>query len=136
MNDVLEEGLCRELMRAAEAAYPLECCGVLFGGADGRADGFCEAENRAPAGSAGRHFTIDPLWLYRQEQSAGKAGRQIVGFYHSHPDCAAYPSDEDAEGMIPEQLYLILSVREGRCVECRVYRKMSLEPGQVPERFL
>ena len=65
-------------------------------------------ENQAE--KSGIYFQVDPLELYRSEKLAEEKGYDVAGFYHSHPDCAAIPSTEDLEHMIPGMIYVIVSI--------------------------
>jgi proteasome lid subunit RPN8/RPN11 len=53
---------------------------------------------------------------YREaDRYAQRNGLDIVGFYHSHPDHPARPSDTDlAEATLPGYSYVIVSVVAGR----------------------
>ena len=41
----------------------------------------------------------------------------MLGFYHSHPDHPARPSEYDREHALPWFSYVIVSVRDGRAEE-------------------
>lgn len=107
--------------------YPEECCGVLLGK---RTPGRRSVYQAAPVqniagGRRETHVMIDPLELVRIEKSALEKGWEIVGFYHSHPDCGALASGEDVAHMIFGYSYLILSVRMGRCGPAGSFVKTS-----------
>jgi proteasome lid subunit RPN8/RPN11 len=55
----------------------------------------------------------------RAELAARKEGRDVLGFYHSHPDHPAEPSDFDREHALPFYSYIIVSVEKGRAVNLR-----------------
>ena len=61
--------------------------------------------------------------LYELEKKSEEKGYRILGFYHSHPDCPAKMSSEDSEYMIPNMLYVIASINNGKCGEIRGYVK-------------
>ncbi len=92
---------------AAKAAYPGECCGILLGKtAKNSGKGEIEiletreAPNLVQGEQKSTRFEADPLFLYQVEREIEGSGLEIVGFYHSHPDCEAIPSREDAEKMV------------------------------------
>lgn len=93
--------------------YPHECCGILIGthGDDGSVTvrDVKSADNRTDNEGSGRHFIIDPMEIYGYEKELDGSGLEIIGFYHSHPDAPAVLSTEDEEGMIPGQVFMILS---------------------------
>ena len=110
------------LVEEAQGHYPDECCGVLLGHrANFEVLDFRPLENTAAGACA--HFRISPLELYRVEREIEDGDLEIVGFYHSHPDCEAVLSREDREYMVPELVYIILSVVSGRVVDIKSYRK-------------
>ncbi len=143
---LISDTLQREIKRHAERGYALEVCGFLIGTADGEtrrvtrvcpvrnawetapelraailADGGGEGPSRSDweAASEERRFLIDPRDFAAVDREAQAAGLQIVGFYHSHPNHPAVPSRFDQEMAIPEQSYVIVSVRDGKAEEFR-----------------
>lgn len=98
----------------AKEAYPEECAGVLVGMDVGemkivvdvwRADNTHEGER-------GRRFLIEPLKIKEFEEWAQERDLDVLGFYHSHPDHPAEPSDYDREHAWPGWSYVIASVGE------------------------
>jgi len=84
----------KALARAAEAAHPVEACGILLG--DGvTISRFIETRNVHPQPL--RHFEIDPQALIDAHRAARQSGPQIMGYFHSHPQGHARPSRTDAE---------------------------------------
>ena len=99
---------------AAKKAYPSECCGILVGKKSEKGEievtDIREASNQIQGGEEASHFSIDPLFLYNTERELESRGLEIVGFYHSHPDCKAILSAEDIKYMVPGLIYTIMSV--------------------------
>jgi proteasome lid subunit RPN8/RPN11 len=92
--------------------YPYECCGLLLGryGADGKVVKETYAISNAREESAKRNrFLIEPHELLRGERYAMKNDLEVVGFYHSHPDSPAVPSQYDLEHAWPTYSYIIVS---------------------------
>ncbi len=86
-SDVVER-----LLAEAGEAHPRECCGLLFGTGDTITSARPTANvHREPS----RHFEIDPRALLDAHRAAREGGRQVVGYYHSHPNGAAEPSATD-----------------------------------------
>ena len=102
-------------------AYPLEGCGILVGDEGGSIEEVFGTKTAVTAENAAGYFEIEPLEMYELERKAEEKGYNILGFYHSHPDCEARMSSEDSEHMIPQMLYVIASVKNGRCGEIRGY---------------
>ncbi len=63
--------------------------------------------------SARNRFLIRPEDFVASEREARKRGVDILGFYHSHPDHPARPSEFDREHAWPWYTYLILRVEQG-----------------------
>jgi len=63
-----------------------------------------------------------PQEFLQAQAEAEKEGREIVGFYHSHPDHPAIPSAYDRERAWEEYLYLIVPVTGGRAGKARLWQ--------------
>lgn len=130
-------GIYEHIEEVARRSYPDECCGVLLGsrseGSDIVAREFRPLENTAADDRRGRHFQVSPLTLYEVEQDAEKKGLEIVGFYHSHPDCRAVLSTEDKLFMIPDLAYIVTSVVHGEAVETKGFLKFR--PDDEPQEI-
>ncbi|MDR0669364.1 MAG: M67 family metallopeptidase [Treponema sp.] len=104
-----------------EAAYPDECCGILLGRIidDGRkiTEAVMPIVNAREAEERYHRFRIEPEDLMRAEKEARKQGRDVLGFYHSHPDHPARPSDYDREYALPFYSYVIVAVERGKSGE-------------------
>lgn len=120
------KNIYEQMVLAAKKAYPNECCGILAGKKSEQSETevteIREAENQFQ-GQKAVHFKIDPLYLYHLEQELETRGLEIVGIYHSHPDCPAILSKEDEEYMVPGLEYVIMSVQNGEVVDEKSYKK-------------
>ena len=109
----------------AISEYPYECCGILLGKQTEEGDftisDIFETENRAQEDREQREFLIDPMTIYRCELSIRHRDLNIVGFYHSHPNKPAMLSVKDKEGMIPGQVYVLMSVSERGCEDASAF---------------
>jgi proteasome lid subunit RPN8/RPN11 len=118
---ILPAPLEQRLRRNCEARYPEEACGALLGTGDGRTEPWVVSEIRpAPnthAGDRRGHFLVDPDLQLAAEKYAHVTGRQVIGWYHSHPDCPARPSEHDRAGAWGGTLHLICAVIRGRSTE-------------------
>jgi proteasome lid subunit RPN8/RPN11 len=96
-------------------AYPEECCGALLGQRQDGAVSVVRIERLANAreGDRRRRYVIAPDDYVRVEESADRDGLSLVGFYHSHPDHPAVPSEYDREHALPFFHYLVLTVAAG-----------------------
>jgi proteasome lid subunit RPN8/RPN11 len=106
----------QEIRREGEKAYPNECCGVLLGeaGESGKTVNRIEPIINSREESEQYHrFLITPEELLKIELKARKLKLDVLGFYHSHPDHPAKPSDYDREHALPFYSYIITEVDKG-----------------------
>lgn len=99
----------------AEADYPHECGGLLLGHLNGELKTVVERlrmENTAAEETRHDRVLIDPRALMLAERNARKKGLDVIGYYHSHPDDEAIPSQFDLDHALPVWSYIIVSVRE------------------------
>jgi proteasome lid subunit RPN8/RPN11 len=101
-----------------EKFYPNECCGILLGsiGEDGSrvVEDLIPIENAWESEEQYHRFQIEPEDMMRAEREARKRGLDVLGFYHSHPDHPARPSEFDREQALPFYSYIITAVEKGR----------------------
>lgn len=98
----------------AMEAYPEECCGILVGTDTGTGKAVYDAVRigNAKQENRTRRFLITPEEYRRAEGAAGAEGLGVMGFYHSHPDHPARPSQFDLEHAWPWCSYIIVAVEE------------------------
>jgi proteasome lid subunit RPN8/RPN11 len=105
------------IARHAEADHPEECCGLMIGtfGDGGRkvVVELLPISNAREAEARRNRFLIGPIEMLRGEKHARARGLDIVGIYHSHPDCPAVPSQFDLDHAWPVFSYIIVSVSAG-----------------------
>ena len=87
----------REMVEHAEATYPNECCGAMLGSIDGDEKKVLVAMrlDNAAAGSQRAYYELRPEDLLRADREARERKMDLIGIYHSHPDCDAYFSQTD-----------------------------------------
>lgn len=116
MITVAEKQL-REIREHGIRDYPYECCGLLLGsfGPDGKLVTETYPISNAREESAKRNrFLITPEELMKGERYARQHDLEVVGFYHSHPDSPAVPSQYDLEHAWPTYSYIIVSTSADR----------------------
>jgi proteasome lid subunit RPN8/RPN11 len=96
------------IRRHGEGTYPHECCGALVG-RDGRVEAAVALPNTTDEGPR-RRFLVRPSDYRQAEQRARELGGELLGFYHSHPDHPARPSQYDLDHAWPTFSYVIVSV--------------------------
>jgi proteasome lid subunit RPN8/RPN11 len=108
------------------SAYPNECCGIIYGrdvnegGVTRRVVEKLEpVVNEFEAGERYHRFLITPATLLKAEKQCA-AGQLVLGFYHSHPDHPARPSEYDREHAWPFYSYVIVAIhqREAKDMTC------------------
>lgn len=120
---------CSEIAAHGERDYPYECCGLLLGSFT--ADGVKVISEIYPISNAREdqakrnRFLIRPEELMRGQRSAVAQGLDVVGFYHSHPDHPAVPSQYDLEHAWPLYSYLVVSVKAGAAQDLRSWEMQA-----------
>jgi proteasome lid subunit RPN8/RPN11 len=118
---VLTPDQVRQIQEEGSQTYPNECCGIMIG--HDMSDGACTRriverlepmQNTWDAAEQRRRFSIDPLALMKAEKSAAAGGQVVIGFYHSHPDHPARPSETDRQYGWPFYSYVIVSIAQGK----------------------
>lgn len=100
-----------------EETFPNECCGFMLGKANGDLRNVAElmrAENDREDEAKYNRFLITPDAFMRGEKAAREKGLDIIGFYHSHPDAPARPSQYDLDHAWPWYSYVIVSIKAGK----------------------
>ena len=100
----------------AESKFPNECCGAMIGdlaGDEKLVTAAVPMEN-AYAGAQGARYELRPEDLLEADRKARAAGLDLIGIFHSHPDCDAYFSKTDLENSCPWYSFVVLSVKGGR----------------------
>ena len=119
-----------EIRRHGERDYPYECCGLLIGkfepGEKLVVETYPISNAREEAAKRNR-FLIRPEELMRGEKYAREKRLDVVGFYHSHPDERAVPSQYDLEHAWPTYSYIVVAVEQGRAADLRSW---EMEPDR------
>ncbi|HYW41922.1 MAG TPA: M67 family metallopeptidase [Bryobacteraceae bacterium] len=99
----------------ARRTYPDECCGAMIGSvSDGeKLVRQAVALENAFAGPQAQRYELRPDDLYAAEKAARERSMELIGIYHSHPDCDAYFSRTDLENSSPWHSFVVLSIRRG-----------------------
>ena len=114
---VLSEELFRRIEREGSHAFPNECCGILIGrdeAGERVVHKLVPGKNAFEADEQYHRFSIDPRAQLQAEREAEAAGMAVLGFYHSHPDHPARPSDYDRDHGWPYYSYVIVSIMSGK----------------------
>jgi proteasome lid subunit RPN8/RPN11 len=109
-----------EIRRHATETYPDECCGALIAANNSIVEAF-PLPNSTGAG-ARRRFRIGPEDYRLAEAHARDRRGTLAGFYHSHPDHPAQPSQHDLAQAWPNLTYVIVAVSAGTPGDLRSWR--------------
>ena len=107
----LGHGVGEAIRAHGRETYPHECCGALIG----RDDDVLEVlplPNTTEDGPR-RRFLVRSSDYRAAEARAMSLGCELVGFYHSHPDAPARPSQYDLDHAWPSFAYVIVTVESG-----------------------
>jgi proteasome lid subunit RPN8/RPN11 len=107
----LDGGIADAIRQHGAETYPNECCGALIG-RDSQVTATFALPNTTEEGPR-RRFLVRPDDYRQAEKQAREAGGELLGFYHSHPDHPARPSQYDLDHAWPFFSYIIVSVRAG-----------------------
>ncbi len=116
----LEEGIAEAIRRHGVETYPNECCGALIG-APGVVRHTAPLPNTTEEG-ARRRFLVRSSDYREAEAEARRMNADLLGFYHSHPDAPARPSQYDLDHAWPFFWYVIVSIQQGRPENMTVWR--------------
>jgi proteasome lid subunit RPN8/RPN11 len=144
--------LAERIRRHGAESYPHECCGALFGRDASIVQGE-EPESETPTptrevlgtyplvnrrdDSPRNRFSLTAKDVVEAERAAQQHGLEVVGWYHSHPDHPARPSQYDQDHAWPWYSYIIVSVQNGAPGEITSWRlsedrqEFSAEPIEI-----
>ena len=115
--------LIEQIKAHGEATYPNECGGMLIGHfAEGGAKSVSELvpmENAMDKSQQYNRVLILPKDVLKAERYARQKKLDVVGYYHSHPDDKAVPSQFDLDHALPVWSYIIVSVLQGKATVAR-----------------
>ena len=107
----LTSGVDSAIRTHGRETFPHECCGAMLG-SDGVVREAFALPNTTEEGPR-RRFLVRPDDYRVAEKRAREAGLDLLGFYHSHPDHPAKPSQYDLDHAWPSFSYVIVSVMGG-----------------------
>ncbi|HEV8130964.1 MAG TPA: M67 family metallopeptidase [Acidobacteriota bacterium] len=112
----IDEASLVAIKEHGQKSYPEECCGILLGklSEDGKRSlvELRSLENRNQQSPRNR-FLIDAKDMMDLDKHARERGLEMIGFYHSHPDAEARPSQFDRDNAWPWYYYVIVSINQG-----------------------
>ncbi len=104
-----------EMVAHARQTYPNECCGAMLGSTDGEQKAVRVAIRLRNAfeGAQAARYELRPEDLLAADKAARERNMDLIGIYHSHPDCDAYFSKTDLQNSCPWYSFVVLSIQKG-----------------------
>jgi proteasome lid subunit RPN8/RPN11 len=120
--------LAQQIRQHGAETYPNECCGALLGRDDADGDATSAGSVQLPIreitalfpltnrrdDSPRNRFSVTSEDVRAAEKAAREKKLDVLGWYHSHPDHPARPSQYDREHAWPWYSYIIVSVANGK----------------------
>src|SRR5215212_9274338 len=109
----ISEELIKQIEAHGERDYPHECGGMLIGHFAPDKKTIVELlpmENSSAVETRHNRVLILPKDVLRAERYAREKRLDVVGYYHSHPEDVAVPSQFDLDHALPVWTYIIVSV--------------------------
>jgi proteasome lid subunit RPN8/RPN11 len=125
MQVMLTSELQARIKAQMENTYPNEGGGFLLGTPNGtqvRIVEIIQIDNVFAAEEQYHRYAMTPNDWMRLEDEADARGLTLVGYYHSHPNARAIPSAFDRDHALPNFVYIITQVNEGKATEQRVWQ--------------
>ena len=123
---LISKELVEQIKAHGENTYPHECGGMLIGhfatNGEKSITELLPMENAMDKTEQHNRILILPKDVLRAERFARGKKRDVVGYYHSHPDDKAVPSQFDLDHALPVWSYIIVSVLQGRAVDVRSWQ--------------
>ena len=118
----LTEEHIKQIEAHGEKTYPYECGGMLIGTLN--ADGSKTVHETFPLENSSQEdqknrVLILPKDVLRAERYARSQKLEVIGYYHSHPEDKAVPSQYDLDHALPVWSYIIVSVIGEKAVDVR-----------------
>ena len=107
------------MLAHARASYPNECCGAMLGSMRDTGDGDTKIVSESIAlknafeGAQAARYELRPEDLLAADKAARERNMDLIGIYHSHPDCDAYFSKTDLQNSCPWYSFVVLSIQKG-----------------------
>ena len=120
----LNQALQQTIFTQMEGTFPNEGGGFLLGSHDADTVIIADViavENVFETEEQYHRYAMTPQNWAQMEDEADARGLSLVGYYHSHPDSPAIPSEYDREHALPNFVYIITSVMAGKAADMRVW---------------
>ena len=129
---VFSTAAINDMYHIAEHGYPNEICGLLLGHTDGQGWHIQQVRQVKNINTerASDRFQLDPKGYQAVDHEVRGTDMEIIGVFHSHPDCPAKPSPTDLGSAWEGFLYPIISVCDGKVADMQCW-----EPSDASGKF-
>lgn len=120
MTLTISPALHQQARTHLEGTFPNEGGGFLIGTQQGQERTVTEiriVENVFETEEQYHRYLMEQGAFQQAEDYADEKGLTLLGYFHSHPDHPAIPSEYDRVHALPNFLYLILSIRNAQWAE-------------------
>lgn len=134
----LSKALQQQIFLQMEASFPNEGGGFLLGEINGgivHIVDVIQVENVFESEEQYHRYAMTPRNWAKMEDEADERGLTLVGYYHSHPNAEAIPSEYDRVHALPNFIYIISSIMDGKAVKMLVW-ELSQDRSKFHEREL
>jgi proteasome lid subunit RPN8/RPN11 len=132
---LLGDEIANAIRRHGAEGYPNEACGAMLGldGEHREVRALFPLVNRRDDSPRNR-FSVTADDVRAAERDATRQGLELIGWYHSHPDHPARPSEFDREHAWPWYSYVIVSVAAGKPEDLTSWRLVDDRSHFLPEQ--
>lgn len=119
----IEKNPWQAMLLHAERTYPNECCGAMLGRIHTEKKLVTAALplQNSFSGEQTARYELKPEDLLEADRAARARGLDLIGIFHSHPDCDAYFSETDLKHSCPWYSFVVLSVQNGKFDHARSF---------------
>ena len=118
----------KQIEAHGEKTFPFECGGMIIGRFETDKKTVVELlpmENAMDEAEQHNRVLILPKDVLKAERYARSQKLDVIGYYHSHPDHPAIPSQFDLDHALPVWTYIIVSVEDGKAVNLLAWEMES-----------
>jgi len=129
---IFHETALNDMHKIAEKGYPNEICGLLLGSINAQGWNIQQVRQVKNINTerAADRFQLDPNGYQAIDREIRGSSVEIIGVFHSHPDCPAKPSPTDLGSAWEGFLYPIISVCDGKVASIHCW-----EPNDSSGKF-
>lgn len=135
----LGKALQAQIFQQMENTFPNEGGGFLLGkhhAGNSTIIDVIQVENVFESAEQYHRYAMTPQNWMKMEDEADERGLALVGYYHSHPNAPAIPSEFDRVHALPNFIYIISSIMDGSAVDMRVWQLAQDRSQFLPETLI